>query len=271
MSMRSALRGQAAANRLFAATVGVILATIATVYPTCGNLSYLAPVAMILSLMSSLLYGAPPKSIGAERLADLPNTPGVAAPYVGVAGDAALIVAGGTNFPDAPPWKNGTKTWHDAVYVLPSPDAQWLQGFKLPRRMAYGVSLTIKGGLLCIGGCDEKSNLDDVFVLRWDGKRLTRQECRRCHTLRVVPPAQCSAHAFSLREGKQGRTPQSGHRFLFFGCWTWDDEAANLRELPTWPGPESFYAIAGSDGNRSSCSVGFADRRTSAASQIWSI
>ncbi len=31
---------------------------------------------------------------------------------------AALLVAGGANFPDRMPWDGGTKVWHDAVYAL---------------------------------------------------------------------------------------------------------------------------------------------------------
>src|ERR1044072_7768755 len=107
---------------------------------------------MLFTLLTQVSHGKPPLSeIDDVRLPDLPDPLGFAAPFVGVAGDA-LIVAGGTNFPDAPPWNNGTKTWHDVAFVLPSAGGEWRKGFKLPRRVAYGIALTTKSGVVCIGG-----------------------------------------------------------------------------------------------------------------------
>ncbi len=247
MSIRSDMRGHPAADRPFAATFEARLAKLVSPSPLCTNHVYVATAATLLILMTRLSYGAPPKLIVAERLADLPNSPGVAGPYVGVAGDA-LIVAGGTNFPDAPPWRNGTKTWHDSVYVLPSPDAQWLQGFKLPQRMAYGISLTTKTGVLCIGGCNEKSNLDDVFELQWDGERLTQREMPS-----LPRPTSCAAGAMVgsrvyVAGGQAGPDPTTGPSFTSFWMLDLDQDTPSWRVLPTWPGPERFYAIAGSDG-----------------------
>jgi N-acetylneuraminic acid mutarotase len=95
--------------------------------------------------------------------------PGVAGPFVGVS-NGALIVAGGANFPDAPPWEGGAKTWWDTIFVLKSADAGWLTGelFRLPRPLAYGQSFTTPHGLVCAGGCDEKRGYADAFLLRWD-------------------------------------------------------------------------------------------------------
>src|SRR5438128_828532 len=76
---------------------------------------------LVVPLLGALsVSAAPPAPRIALRwnsLPDLPNPVGVAGPFVGVFNDA-LIVAGGANFPEAPPWRGGKKTWHDAVYVL---------------------------------------------------------------------------------------------------------------------------------------------------------
>jgi N-acetylneuraminic acid mutarotase len=202
---------------------------------------------MVLSLLARLSQSAPAETIMADRFADLPNTPGIAAPYVGLSGEA-LIVAGGTNFPDAPPWKNGTKTWHDTVYVLPSPKAAWLQGFKLRHRMAYGISLTTSSGVLCIGGCDEKENLGDVFTLQWDGESLARKDMPD-----LPHPTSCAAGALIgsrvfVAGGQAGPDPTTGPSHSYFWSLNLDDDSPSWRELPTWPGCERFYAVAGSDG-----------------------
>jgi N-acetylneuraminic acid mutarotase len=223
------------------------LPTIQHTHFSFSNLRLLTIFTMVLSVLARLSHSAPEKTIAADRLADLPNTPGVAAPYVGLSGEA-LIVAGGTNFPDAPPWKNGTKTWHDTVYVLPSPKAAWLQGFKLPHRMAYGISLTTSSGVLCIGGCDEKENLADVFTLRWDGKSLARKEMPS-----LPHPTSCAAGALIgsrvfVAGGQAGPDPTKGPSYSYFWSLNLDDDSPSWRELPTWSGCERFYAVAGSDG-----------------------
>src|SRR5438128_2044870 len=90
-----------------------------------------------------------------RSLPPLPDRIGFAAPFAGISG-RALLVAGGANFPGAMPWEGGQKLWYDSIYVLPKPDAEWLAGFKLPRPLAYGVSVSTPEGVLCAGGADAR-------------------------------------------------------------------------------------------------------------------
>ncbi|HEX6961132.1 MAG TPA: hypothetical protein VF175_04645, partial [Lacipirellula sp.] len=59
-----------------------------------------------------------------ETLPPVPDPRGVAAPFAGVT-ENQLLVAGGANFPERPPWKNGKKVWYDRVWALASPKASW--------------------------------------------------------------------------------------------------------------------------------------------------
>jgi N-acetylneuraminate epimerase len=101
-----------------------------------------------------------------RRLAPIPESRGVAAPFAGVSGNA-LIVAGGANFPDKMPWEGGKKVWRDAVWVLDGPDGKWRGAGKLPRPLAYGVSVSVNGCVLCIGGSDSERHYADVFAFEW--------------------------------------------------------------------------------------------------------
>jgi N-acetylneuraminic acid mutarotase len=191
--------------------------------------------------------GAASPTLSTSQLPDLPNTVGVAGPFVGVAGDA-LVVGGGTNFPDAPPWSGGTKMWHDTAFVLTSPEAQWQEGFKLPKELAYGVSITTNDGLVCIGGCTATENVADVFVLKWDGTKLS-------HDAMVPLPAPSSCQAgvligsrIYLAGGQPGPNPVEGASSDYFWVLDLKDEHLHWKSLPTWPGPERFYAVAGTDG-----------------------
>lgn len=108
-------------------------------------------------------------------IAELPALPlAVAGAFAGVSGDA-LIVAGGAN------WQNGTKTWHDSVYVLEKPGGKWIAAGKLAGPRAYGVSATYRATaapfndkLVCAGGSDTKTHFNDAFVLEWADGKLKR-------------------------------------------------------------------------------------------------
>jgi|JI6StandDraft_1071083.scaffolds.fasta_scaffold01603_12 N-acetylneuraminate epimerase len=107
-----------------------------------------------------------------SQLSSLPDKEGYAGAFAGVAG-GALIVAGGTNFPDKMPWDGGTKTWYDLVHVLREPEGKWELAGRLPKPNGYGVSLTTKDGLLIIGGGDAAVHFRDVWRLRMESQMVT--------------------------------------------------------------------------------------------------
>ena len=115
-----------------------------------------------------------------RALPPLPDAEGFAGVFAGSArqaggtqSDDVLIVAGGANFPHRRPWEGGEKVWYDDVFVLTTPEGPWKTGFKLPRPLAYGVSLSAAGGVVCLGGGDATRHYADVFLLEWiDGEVL---------------------------------------------------------------------------------------------------
>ncbi|MFP6905118.1 MAG: hypothetical protein VCG02_07870 [Verrucomicrobiota bacterium] len=118
-----------------------------------------------------------------KNIAELPPAPGrerhpgLAGPFVGVHNDV-LIIGGGANYPDAPPWNGGKKVYYDEIFVLKkTPEAGYAwhdQTYRLPGKLAYGVTISTTNGLVCIGG---ESRVDGetrysktVFTLTWDLK-----------------------------------------------------------------------------------------------------
>ena len=102
----------------------------------------------------------------------VPDADGFAGSYAGTS-NGALIVAGGANFPgDKRPWTQGVKTWYDKVFVLEKPDGEWKEVGRLPRPMGYGVSLSYKDGLVCLGGGDAKCNYADAFILKYTAGKV---------------------------------------------------------------------------------------------------
>lgn len=177
---------------------------------------------------------------------DLPVPAGLGGAFAGVS-NGALIVAGGTNFPDKPFNEGGQKAWHDEVYVLPEPDGEWLLvDTPLPRPLGYGGSVSYGDLMICIGGANDQGHYAEVFALRWNGADVE-----------VVPlPDLPRANAFLAAAVLEGtlyvagghESPDATSAMRAF--WALDLDAAvtgggSWVELEPWPGPERRLAVAG--------------------------
>lgn len=196
---------------------------------------------VLLSLVSaSSLFGA---EISWTSLPPLPDAEGFAGPFAGVSG-GALIVAGGANFPDAPPWRGGTKTWYDTLFVLDSPEGVWRLAGRLPAPNGYGLSLTTPEGILCIGGCDAGRHFREVFRLRLlpDGGVE--------HSALPPLPQPCAYMAGALL-GRvvfiAGGTDRPDATSALPVLWSLDlgKKDAAWEELPPCPGPARILAAMG--------------------------
>lgn len=105
------------------------------------------------------------------KLPAVPDKEGFAGSFAGVSNDS-LLIAGGANFPDKKPWDGGKKVWYDGVFVLENANATWRVAGKLPRPLGYGVSVTHRSGVICVGGSDSERHHADAFRLSWNGKKL---------------------------------------------------------------------------------------------------
>lgn len=117
----------------------------------------------------TLFFWAAPVFAG-EKHSVLPDREGFAGPFAGVS-RGVVLVGGGANFPDKKPWEGGKKVWYDTVFAL---DDEWKLVGKLPRPLGYGVSVTHRDAVVCVGGSDAEKHYADAFRLEWkDGKLAT--------------------------------------------------------------------------------------------------
>jgi N-acetylneuraminate epimerase len=101
-----------------------------------------------------------------QRLPPLPDKEGFAGSFAGVS-NGVLVVAGGANFPGKKPSEGGKKVWYDSVFALEKPDGKWRIAGKLPRPLAYGVSVSHGDEVVCIGGSDSERHYSGAFRLEW--------------------------------------------------------------------------------------------------------
>jgi N-acetylneuraminate epimerase len=176
-----------------------------------------------------------------EKLSPLPNRGGLGSPYAGVS-NGKLLVAGGANFPQAPPWEGGKKLWYDTVYALSEPQGDWKEVGKLMRPMGYGVSATAPVGVVCAGGSDLQRHYRDVFLLQLVAGGL---ESKALPLLPRPMANGCGAMSGNTLYVAGGiEEPNSTNALRTF--WALDLAAATpaWRELEPSPGPGRMLAVA---------------------------
>ena len=202
--------------------------------------------ACLLGAVSCLANANAGESLVWEKLPAIPDAEGFAGAFAGVS-NGALIVAGGANIAGHKWAEPLRKLWHDSVFVIEKPDGEWRGGFRLPRALGYGVSVTTQRGVVCIGGSDSQGHHAEVFMLEWrDGRVVT--------TVLPALPKPC-ANACGALAGKvicvAGgiETPDATAAMRTF--WKLDLAAAEPRweVIDPWPGPERMLAVAGSLGD----------------------
>ena len=176
-----------------------------------------------------------------EKLPPLPNRGGLGGPYAGVS-QGKLLVAGGANFPQAPPWEGGTKRWYDTVYALSELQGDWKAAGKLMRPMAYGVSATAPAGVICAGGSDLQRHYRDVFLLRLLAGGLETKALPPLPRPMANGCGAMSGNTFYIAGGIEEPTSTNALRTF----WALDLAAATpaWRELEPWPGPARMLAVA---------------------------
>lgn len=178
-----------------------------------------------------------------KQLPPIPNPRGFAGSFAGVSG-GALIVAGGTNFPDKMPWDGGTKVWYEDVFALGKPDGQWRKAGRLPKANGYGVSITTADGLILIGGGNAAEHFRDVVRLRWDGQSMTATS---------LPPLprpcafMCGAMLGDIIYIAGGiERPNDTAAMKTFWTLNLAHPQGGWAEMEPWPGPGRILAAAGS-------------------------
>lgn len=104
---------------------------------------------------------------------------GVAGPVTGILHNQ-LIIAGGANFPEAMPWKGGTKMYQNTIFMyrhIQSGNGIANQNttlelvnqhHQLPEPIAYAAVCSVPDGILYAGGENANGNSNKTWFLQWN-------------------------------------------------------------------------------------------------------
>lgn len=180
-------------------------------------------------------------------LPELSGGLGFGGPFAG-AHNGALMVAGGANFPNGMPWEGGDKVWYDDIYTLEVGDTEWTANSKLPRPLAYGISISTEHGVIIAGGSDADAIYDVVWLLQYDA------ETKSVNALTLPALPEASAFHAGARVGdslfiaagqKSTDATDLNHTFWAMNIsgppngWTWEQRSP-------WPGDARIKAVAAS-------------------------
>lgn len=101
---------------------------------------------------------------------------GLAGPITGLVGDY-LLIGGGANFSDLPPWDGGAKEIHKEVFIYRKEGTELCLAAQdsLSMAVAYAASLSLPNGLLVIGGETPDGKTAACRLIKYDSptKKIT--------------------------------------------------------------------------------------------------
>ncbi len=222
----------------------------------CGLKLLLGVVALAAGSFVSAAVPQGEPALDWSSLPPLPQGSGRVGTFAGMS-RGTLIVAGGVSLPAGSPGDSANQVWHDRIFLLDLETPGLADGDKparavwreskqrLPRPLAYGLSLTTAEGLLCIGGGDQQRYYRDVFLLRMRDGEVERIDLPP--TPRAVAFA-CGAVVGNTVYVAGGReAPEAPRALKTF----WVNDLAELgkqqrpwREWEPWPGHPRMSAVA---------------------------
>lgn len=132
--------------------------------------------------------------------------------------------------------------WHDTVYCLGSRSRKWESVGKLPRTMGYGTGISIREGLLIIGGANSEKHFADCYLLAIEnGELITRPYPFLPRPLAYSAGALCGSKVIVAGGTEKPDSPSASSAAYAL-------DLANLsggwKELPLWSGSGRMLAQA---------------------------
>lgn len=174
-----------------------------------------------------------------NKLTSIPDVEGFAGMFAGVSG-SHLFCMGGAKFQDKRPWEGGKKSWYDDIYMLQENNTWKKLNQKMPRPLAYGVSVSYQNTIFLIGGNDASQHYDHVVGCTWDADHLVFKNYPSLPMTVANMAGAVMGHYLIIAGGNS--TPTTG---AIKKCFIMDLEEVNAgwKEIPAWPGRERLLPV----------------------------
>lgn len=178
-----------------------------------------------------------------KQLTSLPDKEGFAGTFAGMT-HGKLLVAGGTNFPEAKPWAGGKKRWYNSIFILDQPDGRWRNAGRLQHPLGYGVSVTHATGVICAGGSDGQRHYADAFRLESHAEHVIISSLPALPKPLAYACAALVGEVLYVAGGQEKPDANSTVKSI----WSIDLGAdyANWKEVEGFPGTGRMLAVAAS-------------------------
>ena len=220
--------------------------------------------ALCWCVLSALAAVAAAAQFDWSELPELPVAHGFGGPAVGHH-NGAILLAGGANFPERPPWEGGEKVWYDQIWFLdlespdetagPRPEGgagpRWRRAGTLERPLAYAACVSTAEGVLLVGGDDGVDVSREVLRLRYergDGPGRVSVE-------RLPPLPRATTYAAAAVSGRRvyvaaGRdSMDAADLYKAFWSLDLDDLEAGWTVHEPYPGPARIKMVAAAQSN----------------------
>lgn len=202
---------------------------------------------LIFSLVNTVIATDFDNHVQWKKYPDLPpnenqkNSLGLASPFAGSYQDM-VIVAGGCNFPDIPAAEGGKKVYYSDIFLLQE-HKEWRKVGKLDAPVAYGATVSLPEGVLCIGGNNSNERLRDVFLLSWNAQTqaLEKQNFPPLPFSLSQMGATVIGKTVYLVGGKKDGA--IGNAFLSLDLSKQGNSSFRWEVLPDFPGPAREQAV----------------------------
>ena len=170
-------------------------------------------------------FSLPPQEDGRAAI-------GVGSPFAGEHLGAVLL-AGGSNFPDEPLLKGGKKHYRSEIYALLPGSTNWMLAGRLSQPVAEGMSVTTPRGVVCVGGSTDGIATARAILLTWDAEQKRAVEAG-------LPDFPCGVR-LAAAAARGNRVYVAGGEYaeaLPSDAWTLDLDAPQTgwRPMPSLPG-----------------------------------
>lgn len=183
-----------------------------------------------------------------NELPPIPDKEGFAGMFAGVSHEY-LVCMGGANFPGQMPWKGGQKVWYNHIFVLSKNDSLWKPvDKKLPRPLAYGVSVTYRNKIILVGGNNAEGYYSDVYSVEYSNGVV------QIKTLPSLPYPLANmagtlvGNTLFIAGGDTSFTDMPMKEFLALDLNS-SPENQSWKELDPWPGVPRIQAVSASLNN----------------------